>query len=183
MASHLINTSYRIARHAGRQGAHSSVIGQAGVKKYATDTTPKKSQKLFGSVGTLIYLPSTLAPSFHWKKTNLSAAAKEYGIDVICIKEHPTYHEDQGEIRYHSTGHNWILVTSSAATYSIGATVGGVGMLLSPKTFSSFSNIEGSSSHITLAQEPPSFLINVLARMKMNAQTGKDHSTMAYNQD
>ena len=114
----------------------------------------RSRRKQFGSIGTLLYLAPTLAPLVYWKwKTNLFAAVKEYGIDVIWIKEHPTYHEDQEEIRYHLTGHNWILATSSAATYNIGAAVGRVGMLLCPKIFSSFSIIE---VHFMLPQEPSS---------------------------
>ena len=57
----------------------------------------------------------------------LTASATERNIDIVCIQEHRYYHSEQ-EITYHDTGNG------SASKNSVNAVIGGIGMLLNPRT-------------------------------------------------
>ncbi|XP_072017039.1 uncharacterized protein [Amphiura filiformis] len=63
------------------------------------------------------------------KQIELCALAQDYKIDVIGIQEHRTVHDDQ--LQYENLIEGFQLITSSAWRNSMGAAVGGVGVLLS----------------------------------------------------
>jgi exonuclease III len=76
--------------------------------------------------------------------------AKSNNIDVICIQEHRYFHPDD-ELKYRRhLGYE--LITCSASKNKQNATVGGVGLLLSPKACSNMIQVEKISSRIIIAE-------------------------------
>ena len=70
----------------------------------------------------------------------LIASAEEHKIDIICIQEHRYTHTE--DIKYHETGNGWSLATVSAWKNSVNATVGGVGLLIGPRTLKTLNSVE-----------------------------------------
>ena len=70
----------------------------------------------------------------------LTVSAIEHNIDIICIQEHRYTHSE--DIKYHDTGNGWTLATVSAWKNSVNATIGGVGILIGPKTLKSLNSVE-----------------------------------------
>jgi len=60
---------------------------------------------------------------------------------VVCIQEHRIYHPDT-EIKHQMVGKSWLLVTCSAEKNTRNASIGGVGMLISPQAYKSLIKIE-----------------------------------------
>ena len=79
----------------------------------------------------------------------LGVDAKSQNIDVIAIQEHRFYHPND-ILKYHTVG-SYQLVTSSASKKAINSTVGGVGILLSPKASDNLLSIEPISPRIFFA--------------------------------
>ena len=52
---------------------------------------------------------------------------------------------------YHDFDRKWTLITSSATKNSVNSTIGGVGILMSPRALQSFNSIEKISSPIIIA--------------------------------
>ena len=71
-------------------------------------------------------------------------------IDVICIQEHRFHHPDL-ELKYNDVGKGWTVISASAWKNSNNSTIGGVGILLSPKALKSLKNIEKINPRIVLA--------------------------------
>ena len=69
-----------------------------------------------------------------------TASAVEHKIDIICIQEHRYTHTEY--IKYHETGNGWSVAIVSAWKNTINATVGGVGMLIGPRTLKTLNSIE-----------------------------------------
>ena len=67
------------------------------------------------------------------------ASAIEHNIDIICIQEHRYTHSEY--IKYRDSGNGWTLATASAWKNSVKATIGGVGMLIVPRTLKSPNSI------------------------------------------
>jgi len=65
------------------------------------------------------------------RKQELLQCFSRYNLDVLSIQEHRFYHPDS-EFQHTNLGKNK-LITSSAWKNSQGSTIGGVGILLSPK--------------------------------------------------
>ncbi|XP_071958787.1 uncharacterized protein [Antedon mediterranea] len=90
------------------------------------------------TLNTINQIPELIANSINWK------------IDVVCIQEHRKFHE-ANELEYKDAGKGWTLITSSATKNDINATIGGVGLLLSPRAIKSLNKIEKINSRIIIA--------------------------------
>ena len=55
------------------------------------------------------------------------------------------------DIKYHDTGNGWTLATVSAWKNFVNATVGGVGMVVGPRTLKTFNSIERIKSRMMAA--------------------------------
>ena len=70
----------------------------------------------------------------------LIASTEEHKIDIICIQEHRYTHTE--DIKYHETGNGWSLATVSAWKNSVSAAVGGVGLLIGPRSLKTLNTVE-----------------------------------------
>ena len=121
----------RIALRAGKKGARPAEVG-ALASVFEKSATELKQ--------TLLKCKQTMQiATFNVRTLNrigqlpeLTASAGEHKIDIICIQEHRYTHTE--DIKYHETGNGWMLVTGSAWKNSVNASVGGVGMLIGPKS-------------------------------------------------
>ena len=64
-----------------------------------------------------------------------------YNIDIICMQVH-RYHYRELELKYYDTSNIWVFVLLSVWKNSVNATIGDVGMLLSPCVLKSLNSIE-----------------------------------------
>ena len=76
--------------------------------------------------------------------------AKKQHIDIISIQEHRLFHEDD-DILYHKVG-DFTLATASCYKNSVNASIGGVGLLLSPRAMENLFNIDKVSPHVVIAE-------------------------------
>ena len=150
---------YRIARRAGQQGARTSICDQVEIDKLATGP---KSKLLKCRQITNIVTFNTRTLRDIIKPNELAYLAEKYEIDVMCIQEHRIYHDDVN-IKYHDIGKGWVLVTSSATKAENNATIGGVGLLLSPKAFKSVCAIENIDSRIIIATFNGNPLVTIIS--------------------
>ncbi|XP_072039049.1 craniofacial development protein 2-like [Amphiura filiformis] len=65
------------------------------------------------------------------KQLELCALAKKYRIEVLAIQEHRIVHSDNSELQFEQLPEGFQLITASAYRNKIGASIGGVGILLS----------------------------------------------------
>ena len=65
------------------------------------------------------------------KQVELCAMAKKYNINAIGIQEHRIVHSDNSQLEYENLADGYQMVTISAWRNSVGAAIGGVGVLLS----------------------------------------------------
>ena len=84
------------------------------------------------------------------RKQELSQSFSKQNLDVLSIQEHRSYHPDS-EFLHSSLGKN-TLITSSAWKNSQGSTIGGIGLLLSPKASSNLLSIKKVSDRIVVAE-------------------------------
>ena len=84
------------------------------------------------------------------KLGEITSCAENEGIDVLCIQEHRIFHEEIN-IRHHKMGRGWMLLTSSAEKGSNNATIRGVGILLSPKSYQVLNKIESINAGTIIA--------------------------------
>ena len=82
--------------------------------------------------------------------SELTCAAIESKQDISCIQENRHYHPND-TLKHHDLGDNWLLATGSCWKNNINASVGGVGILLSPRAQKTLSNIEIISPRIIIA--------------------------------
>ena len=75
--------------------------------------------------------------------------AQKYSITIMAIQEHRIVHDEP--LKYHLLDENWLLITSTATRNSVNASVGGVGLLLSPLFKNSLENVETINSRIMIA--------------------------------
>jgi len=75
------------------------------------------------------------------KLPKLVFSAIELNVEVICVQEHRLYHPDI-KLIYHDVGKGWSFISASVWRNSINATIGGVGMLLSPTALRTLNSIE-----------------------------------------
>ena len=141
-------TSYRIARRAGEQGARPPVSNQAGIEKHATDL--EKYRLMKGKRTTIISSFNSRTLRMEHNQAELTALANAIGIEVLCVQEHRMFHDDVAT-KHHNMGKGWKLVTGSATKNEQNATIGGVGMLLSPNACKSLINIESINERLMIA--------------------------------
>ena len=122
----------RIVLHAGIKGARTAEVG-ALASVFGKSATELKRSKLLKCKQTL------QIATFNVRTLNrigqlpeLIASAVEHKIDIIGIQKHRYTHTE--DIKYHETGNGWSLVTVSAWKNSVNAAVGGVGLLIGPKS-------------------------------------------------
>ena len=142
-------TSYRIACRAGYEGARSAVV--------PTLAQCSKNQLQGHHTKLLECKKSTFISTFNVRTLNtinqlpeLVSSAIELNINVICIQEHRFFHSDI-KLKHHDVGKGWTFISASAWKNSIGATIGGVGMLLSPLALKSLNTIEEIEPRIIIA--------------------------------
>ena len=141
--------TYRIARRAGKQGAHPPIDNRVGIEKDATSCNTN-NHLLKCKKSNLISTFNTQTLNSSLKMGEITAQADKYGIDIICIQEHRLYHEEI-ILKHNNVGKMWTFITSSAWKNSINATIGGIGVLLSPKAQKSLDNIEMITPRIMIA--------------------------------
>ena len=76
--------------------------------------------------------------------------AKKQLIDIIAVQEHRIFHPDN-DLQY-QTIDGYHLVTASCSKNAVNASVGGVGLLLSPRAMENLSSIEKISPRVLIAQ-------------------------------
>ena len=89
----------------------------------------------------------TLNPSSRLSELVLNA--KLHKIDIIAIQEHHFFHPDDA-IKYHKV-EDFQLVTASSSKNTSNASVGGVGLLLSPRAMENLSKVEAISPQVVIA--------------------------------
>ena len=92
----------------------------------------------------------------------MCALAKKYKIDVIGIQEHRIVHSDDSILQYEKLPDGYQLVTTSAWRNSMGASIGGVGLLLSPfasKAMVETKKISDRNLQITFCGNPKTTVI------------------------
>ena len=80
----------------------------------------------------------------------LTSIAQNCSVDIISIQEHRKFHPDS-DLEY-SLQDGFQLVTASATKNTVNATIGGVGLLLSPKAQNNILSVEKISSRIIVAE-------------------------------
>ena len=125
-----IRNSYRIVRRAGDQGARPADLARYAVEKSTTVSKTKTNLlKCKRNLHISTFNTRTLTSSSQIGE--LTAAATLNNQDIICVQEHRHFHDDV-RLKHHDTGNGWTLVTSSACKNTVNASIGGVGILLSP---------------------------------------------------
>ena len=103
---------------------------------------------LISTFNTRTLFPSgTQFPSS--RLTELVLSAKQQKIDIIAIQEHRLYHPNI-DIQY-SKIEDYQLVTASCVKNSSNSSIGGVGLLLSPRAMENLSKVEKISSQVVIA--------------------------------
>ena len=107
------NSSYRIARRAGYQGARSAVgktLPQCLKYQLQSQTrTPLIKCKRTTTVSTFnVRTLNTIN-----QLSELVASAIRYNIDIIFIQEHRFFHDDL-TLKYHDVGKGWTFISASA---------------------------------------------------------------------
>ena len=144
-----IRNSYRIVRHTGEQGARPADLARYAVEKSTTVLKTKTNllkckRNLHISNFNIRILTSSSQIG------ELTAAATLNNQDIICVQEHRHFHDDV-RLKHHDTGNGWTLVTSSAYKNTVNASIGGVGILLSPNAQKALNNIESITPRILVA--------------------------------
>ena len=145
---------YRISCRAGEQGPRTTVKYQTVFDKYITgqqnETNKMENHLLRCKKSILVSSFNVDMLSSDVKMGEITSCAAKEGIDIICIQDHNIFHEEIN-IHHHQMGNCWMLLTYSAEKASNNATVRGVGILLSPKSYQSLDKIESISPRILLA--------------------------------
>ena len=130
----------RIALHAGKKGARPAEVGALAsvFEKSATELKQSKLLKCKQTLQITTFNARTL--NRIGQLPEQIASAEEHKIDIICIQEHRYTHTE--DIKHHETGNGWSLVTVSAWKNSVNAAVGGVGLLIGPRSLKTLNSIE-----------------------------------------
>ena len=80
----------------------------------------------------------------------LTAAAALHNQDPIFVQEHSHFH-DGVRLKHHDTGNGCTLVTSSAYKNTANASIGGIGILMSPNAQKVLNNIKSITPRILFA--------------------------------
>ena len=114
------------------------------------------------------------------RQQELVSCAARNKIDVISIQEHRFYHPDT-ELKY-TTIDNYQLITASASKNSQGSTIGGVGLLLSPKALDNLLKVEKISDRILVAEFNSNPITSVIACYSPT-NTSDDYTVDAFYHD
>lgn len=136
--------SNRIARHAGKQGARNANVW------YAFDKSATRQKLLSCKDKTVISTFNSRTMSSESQLNEVINAAIETKQDIICIQEHRLYHPDV-IMKQHFLGENWLLITASSWKNTRNASIGGIGILLSPRAQKALDNVEMISPRIIIA--------------------------------
>ncbi|XP_072033056.1 uncharacterized protein [Amphiura filiformis] len=96
------------------------------------------------------------------KQLELCALAKKYRIEVLAIQEHRIVHSDNSELQFEDLPEGFQLITASAYRNKIGASIGGVGILLSSSAKRAMLSVRFITSRIlqvTLGGNPKTTII------------------------
>ena len=117
----------------------------------APDGKDKRPKQLFRCKNyTILSTLNTRSLQPKGRLEELAHCAKSNSIDIIAIQEHRYFHPDV-PYQYHSAG-SYQLITSSATKNSAGATIGGVGFLISSRASENLASVELISSHILVLE-------------------------------
>ena len=140
----------RIARRAVDQGARSAALPLAMAQRSKNLLQRQELQLLKPKKEILISTFNVQTLNHPHKAPELVHSAIQNNIDVICIQEHRFHHPDL-ELKHTDVGKGWTVISASAWKNSQNATIGGVGILLSPKALKSLQNIEKITPRIVVA--------------------------------
>ena len=152
--------SNRLARRAGKQGARPATV-QYAVEKLTTGQHQQQKHLFKCRKSSIISTFNARTLRSECQLNECINAAMETKQDVVCIQEHRQYHPDD-LLRYNYVGSGWLFVTASAWKNGMNASMGGVGMLISPKAQKSLNCVEKISDRIIIASfdgNPSSSLI------------------------
>ena len=162
----------RIALRAGTKGARPAEVGTLASMFEKSATELKLKQKLLKCKQTI------QMATFNVRTLNrigqlpeLTAAAVEHKIDIICIQHRYTHTKD---IKYHEIGNGWIMVTVSAWKNSVNASIGGVGILIGPralKTLNSIERIQPRMMAATFNGNPKATIISCYSPTNISEET------------
>ncbi|XP_072016984.1 uncharacterized protein [Amphiura filiformis] len=134
------------------------------------------------------------------KQLELCALAKKYRIEVLAIQEHRIVHSDNSELQFEDLPEGFQLITASAYRNKIGASIGGVGILLSssakramlsttiittysPTNVSDEEDVEEHYKQLNAATKSvPAHNVLIIAG-DFNARIGLDDAKFAYHQN
>ena len=171
------NFTYRIARRAVNQGARPANLTRDAVEK---STTVSKAHLLKCKQNINISSFNTRTLNDISQSGELTAGAVLHQHDAICDQEHRLYHSDVS-LKHHTMGKGWTLITSSAQKNNMNASIGGVGMLLSPRAHSALDNIESISPRILIASfngNPKTSIICCYSPTNVSEETESKNFTM-----
>lgn len=84
------------------------------------------------------------------RQQELLLCFKQQKVDILSVQEHRLYHPDSN-LKYTAL-EDYQLITSSATKNSQGSTIGGVGILLSPRASDNLLSVEKISNRIIIAE-------------------------------
>ena len=144
-----LRRSCRIARRADKQGARPAMTPQVAIEKSATEKLNPISRLMKCQLNVLIGTLNVRTLQNSGNIPELIRAAEKTCHEIICLQEHRFYH-DNLVTKEHTFGH-WKMITSSAWKNRANASIGGVGMLLSPSAYNSLNSIEMITPRIMVA--------------------------------
>ena len=177
MTSTTKESSSRIARRAVKKGARPPVSNQAGIEKSATGKTALLKAKKIISVST-INLRTLICKS---KLYETIASAENFGIDILCIQEHRLYHQEI-DIKFCKLERNWTLITNSAWKNECNASIGGVGILLSPRATNALTNVERVNERILACTFQGNPMATIISCYFPTNNSNEDEIQEYYNQ-
>ena len=152
MTTQNLRRSSRTARRADRQGARVGVTSQApSFEKLATDKHQRSNLTKLMKPKQLIHISTFNVRTLngHSQLPELVSASIEQNVEIICLQEHRFFHEE--EVKHHQLEQGWVLITASAWKNSMNSTIGGTGILLSPRAYLCLTSIEKITPRILIA--------------------------------
>ena len=93
--------------------------------------------------------------------------------DIIFMQEHWQFHPDHHLVYNDNVGDGWLFVTASSWKNSVNASIGGIGILLSPRAQKSLNQVEKYLTELlsqvsTEIQKHRLYAVTVLRNVVMN---------------
>ena len=146
-----ICSSNRVVSCVGKKVTHPADLARYAVEKSTTVLKPKPKTNLLKCKRNLhISTFNTRTLTSSYQIGELTAAVTLHNQDIIGVQEHRHFHNDV-RLKHHDTGNGWTLVTSSAYKNTANASIGGIGILMSPKAQKALNNIESITPCILVA--------------------------------